>query len=81
MVDFTVLRCPYCKYIWARRGERMPVSCPRCKRRFDYRENRVKLEQTEVTSSHSDMGGWLDEANHYSLQCNSLEEVENRMEQ
>jgi len=29
------MKCPYCNYEWIPRKP-MPVSCPRCKRRFDY---------------------------------------------
>lgn len=79
MVRYTVLRCPYCKYVWARRGECMPVSCPRCKKRFDYHSNLVKLEQIEVEMvSYFEMRDWLIDANRYSSQCDSLEEVEER---
>ena len=36
--------CEFCTYRWVSRVDR-PVSCPRCKRRFDYREARIVLKQ------------------------------------
>ena len=82
MVDYIALRCPHCKYVWVRREERMPVSCPRCKKRFDYGGNHIELERTEVTSdSYSIMKEWLADANRYSLQCASLDEIGKRIEQ
>jgi phage FluMu protein Com len=82
LVTYVALRCPHCKYVWARREERMPVSCPRCKKRFDYIENRVELEQMKVaTASYSDMKDWLIEANRHSLQWDSMEEIAERLEQ
>jgi len=30
------MKCKYCSYDWKSRKDE-PVSCPRCKRRFDYK--------------------------------------------
>lgn len=59
----------------------MPVSCPRCKKRFDYCGNYIELEQMKVTvGSYSEVRDWLIDANRYSLQCDSLEEAAERTE-
>ena len=31
------MKCKYCKYEWEPR-KKNPISCPRCKKRFDYEE-------------------------------------------
>ena len=81
-LNFTAVRCPYCKYVWAKRGEHMPVSCSRCKKRFDYPGNRVELEQVNVTTgSDSSKKDWLKNANGHSLQCDSLDEMTDKLEQ
>ncbi|MBU0979754.1 MAG: hypothetical protein KJ709_03035 [Nanoarchaeota archaeon] len=36
--------CEYCEYGWISRVA-SPKSCPRCKRRFDYKEAKLILEQ------------------------------------
>ena len=82
MGKYTVLRCPWCKYVWVRRAECMPISCPRCKKRFDYGDNRTALEKAEhLANAYSAMREWLVSANRHSLQCDSLEEVEERIAQ
>ena len=59
----------------------MPVSCPRCKKRFDYHGNHIKLEQAMVSEeSYSSLKDWLIQASQYSLQYNSLEEVTDMMQ-
>jgi len=81
-LDFTVVRCPYCRYIWAKRADHMPVSCPRCKRRFDYPGNRVKLVHSDVSiDSDSTKKDWLTDANRHSLQLDSLDEILDKLEQ
>lgn len=35
--------CEFCTYRWVSRVE-IPKSCPRCKRRFDYKEAKLVLE-------------------------------------
>jgi len=70
---YKVLWCPHCRYVWSKRGENLPVSCPRCKKRFDYPGETRKLEEGEVTSDY--ISGWLGDANRLSPQCESLEEV------
>ena len=82
LLDYILLRCPFCKYVWSKREERMPISCPRCKKRFDYRGNHVEPEQRTLTAeSYSDLRECLYDANRHSLQCASLEEVLDRMAQ
>jgi hypothetical protein len=71
--NYTLLRCPYCKYIWSKRGDFSPVSCPRCKKRFDYPEKTITLEKVEVTSD--DIREYLEAANNISIQCKSLDET------
>ena len=73
MTTYKILMCPECKYIWSKRLESPPVSCPRCKKRFDYPGNTKILEEQEVTSDA--IRDWLDEARRVSLQCRSLEEI------
>jgi ssDNA-binding Zn-finger/Zn-ribbon topoisomerase 1 len=81
-LDFTAVRCPYCKYVWAKRKEHIPVSCPRCKKRFDYPGNLVELEQANVsTDSDSTKKDWLTDANRHSLQYDSLDEILDKLEQ
>jgi len=36
--------CEFCRYNWISRVEN-PLSCPRCKRRFDYKEARIVLQK------------------------------------
>ncbi|HLC68758.1 MAG TPA: hypothetical protein VJH24_02870 [Candidatus Bilamarchaeaceae archaeon] len=36
--------CEFCNYTWHSRVAK-PISCPRCKRRFDYKEARLVLNQ------------------------------------
>ena len=36
--------CEFCAYRWISRVT-APKSCPRCKRRFDYREARLVLQE------------------------------------
>lgn len=38
------MKCEFCTYSWSSRVEK-PKSCPRCKRRFDYKEARLALEE------------------------------------
>jgi ribosomal protein L37AE/L43A len=73
LATYKVLRCPNCKYVWSKRGDSLPVSCPRCKKRFDYPGNTRELEQGVVGSDA--IRDWLEEANRISLQCESLEEI------
>ena len=82
MVNFVALRCPYCKYVWSRRTELMPVSCPRCKKRFDYPGDYVDLEEGDVISdTYYTMREWLAAANRYTRKCESLDEVMEKLEQ
>ena len=39
----TFRNCEFCTYSWTAKVEN-PKSCPRCKRRFDYKEARLVLE-------------------------------------
>jgi phage FluMu protein Com len=81
-LNFTAVRCPYCKYVWAKREEHMPVSCPRCKKRFDYPGNRVELEQVNITAdSDSTKKEWLTNANRHSFQYDSLNKISDKVEQ
>jgi hypothetical protein len=54
------------------------VSCPRCKKRFDYPGNTREIEQQEVEADA--IRDWLVEANRTSLQCESLEETMEKLE-
>ncbi len=36
-------KCEFCTYRWTTKVD-SPKSCPRCKRRFDYKEARLVLE-------------------------------------
>lgn len=36
------MKCPICNYEWKNKKQN-PVSCPRCKRRFDYLNNIPKI--------------------------------------
>ena len=38
----TVRECEFCAYSWTARVQN-PKSCPRCKRRFDYKEAKLVL--------------------------------------
>ncbi len=73
MATYKVLRCPICKYVWSKRGDQLPVSCPRCKKRFDYPGHTRELEQLEAETDT--IRDWLVEAKRISLQCESLEET------
>ena len=73
MANYTLLRCPYCRYIWTKRAETLPVSCPRCKKRFDYPGNAKTLE--EENGDFDDIKGVLEAANRISFICESLEET------
>lgn len=73
MADYKVLRCPNCKYIWIKRGEVLPVSCPRCKKRFDYPGNSRTLEEADVADDS--IRDLLVDANRISSQCESLDET------
>ena len=35
MPEYSVCWCPYCRNVWRAKADREPVSCPKCKRRFD----------------------------------------------
>lgn len=74
---YRVLRCPYCKYVWSKRGENLPVSCPRCKKRFDYPADTKTLEEEEELTD--DIKGLLADANRVSLQCSSLDETMDKL--
>ena len=37
------LECEFCTYMWVPKVD-TPKSCPRCKRRFDYKDARIVLE-------------------------------------
>lgn len=79
MKTYKVLRCPYCGYIWIKRKENLPVSCPRCKKRFDYPENPKTLEEEEITSDC--ISDFLEEAKRaLSYQSKSLAEIMEKME-
>jgi predicted Zn-ribbon and HTH transcriptional regulator len=39
-----IKHCEFCTYSWISRVN-APKSCPRCKRRFDYREARIVLNE------------------------------------
>lgn len=73
MHSVRVLRCPYCKYIWCKRGKKQPVSCPRCKKRFDYPSDRKTLEEEDLLVD--DLNEFLVDANRMSLESESLEET------
>jgi hypothetical protein len=66
------LRCPHCKYVWCKRAEK-PVSCPRCKKRFDYPSNRKTLEEEDLLTD--DIREFLKDANRMSLESESLDET------
>ena len=46
------MKCRFCEYIWISR-KLNPVSCPACKRRFDYQE-RVKLIKIKTTAENGE---------------------------
>ncbi len=37
-------KCKFCGYKWLKRYEAEPMSCPACKKRFDYQFKRKKVE-------------------------------------
>jgi len=37
-------QCEFCSYSWISRVDN-PKSCPRCKRRFDYKDAKIVLKQ------------------------------------
>lgn len=81
-MKFRALRCPYCKYVWSKRAEPFPVSCPRCKKRFDYPTSSEELEEAEIiTASSVTKRAWLNDANKFSTQCKSIDDVLDRMEE
>lgn len=47
--------CPYCGYEWTSRKEE-PKECPRCKRRFDYPNNKEFLNKEIVIRGISKRG-------------------------
>lgn len=59
MVDFTIInmmvkrkQCEFCTYRWISRVA-FPKSCPRCKRRFDYKEARIVLNELSKEFGHN----------------------------
>jgi len=75
-MKYTIMRCPFCSYVWRRKVDRKIVSCPRNKERFDYPGKEVEPEQIEVEfDSYPALSKWLSEANKISAQSGSLKEV------
>ena len=44
MSDCKSMECEFCTYRWQAKVD-SPKSCPRCKRRFDYKDAKLVLEQ------------------------------------
>ncbi|MEK6947515.1 MAG: hypothetical protein AABX32_07965 [Nanoarchaeota archaeon] len=49
-------QCEFCTYRWISRVQN-PKSCPRCKRRFDYKDARLVLESLGKKFGYNLMGG------------------------
>ena len=43
MRGVNIMECEFCTYRWVPKVQN-PKSCPRCKRRFDYKEAKIVLE-------------------------------------
>lgn len=74
-MEYEVARCPFCRNVWKTRQTNI-VSCPKCKRRFDYVGKEVEPEKAKVDfDSYSSFFKWLEEAKKISGQCSTLKEV------
>ena len=48
--------CEFCTYKWTAKVK-SPKSCPRCKRRFDYKEAKLVLEALGMEYGYNLLGG------------------------
>jgi predicted Zn-ribbon and HTH transcriptional regulator len=56
MSDNNTKACEFCAYRWIAKVSK-PKSCPRCKRRFDYKEAKIFLESLGKEYGYDLIGG------------------------
>ena len=56
ITTMTETQCQFCSYAWETRVT-TPKACPRCKRRFDYYENRYKIVNLKEMLKEAEYNG------------------------